>query len=111
MEVEQLWANRPTLMWEDRMNEGDDVYTVEIIFAVDAALRRYVTALTRADGTEATLLAAVRDVVLRLNEIDEEHDHFIETVEREDLYDFIQAGAVQAGYETTEDVTEEWREW
>jgi hypothetical protein len=53
MEVERLWANRPTLMWEDRMNEGDDVYTVEIIFAVDAALRRYVTALTHADGTSS----------------------------------------------------------
>lgn len=111
MEVERLWASRPTLIWEDRMNEGDDVYTVEIIFAVDAALRRYVTALLHADGTEATVLAAVRDVVLRLNEIDEEHDHFIETVEREELYDFIQAGAVLTGYETTEDMTEEWREW
>ena len=111
MEVERLSANRPTLMWEDRMNEGDDVYTVEILFPVDARLRRYVTALTRADGTEATVLAAVRDVVLRLNEIDEEHDHFIETVEREELYVFIQTGAVQAGYETTEDVTEQWREW
>lgn len=111
MEVEQLWANRPTLMWEDRMNEGDDVYTVELIFAVDAALRRYMTALLHADGAEGNVLAAVRDVVLRLNEIDEEHDHFIETVEREELYDFIQTGAVQAGYETTEDVTEEWREW
>lgn len=111
MEVERLWAERPTLIWENRMNEGDDVYTIEIIFAVDAVLRRYVTALTHADGTEASVLAAVRDVVLRLNEIDEDHDHFIETVEREDLYDFIQAGAVLAGYETTEDVTEEWREW
>ena len=111
MEVERLWANRPTLMWEDRMNEGDDVYTVEIIFAVDAALRRYVTALTYADGTEASVLAAVRDVVLRLNELDTEHDHFIETVEREELYDFIQAGAILAGYETNEDVTEEWRDW
>ncbi|UTT43226.1 hypothetical protein [Exiguobacterium aurantiacum] len=111
MEVEQLWANRPTLLWEDRMNEGDDIYTVEIIFAVDAALRRYVTALTHAGETEVSILAAVRDVVLRLNELDEEHDHFIETIEREELYDFIQAGVALAGYETTEDVTEEWREW
>ncbi|WP_214834211.1 hypothetical protein ACNOIU_01590 [Exiguobacterium mexicanum] len=87
------------------------MYTIEIVFAVDAVLRRYVTALTHADGTEVNVLTAVRDVVLRLNEIDEGHDHFIETVEREELYDFIQAGAVLAGYETTEDVTEEWREW
>jgi hypothetical protein len=111
MEVERLWANRPTLLWEDRMNEGDDVYTIEIIFSVDTALRRFVTALTHAAGTETGILTAVRDVVLRLNEIDEEHDHFIETIEREELYDFIQTGVALAGYETDEDVTEEWREW
>lgn len=111
MDFDQLWANRPTLLWEDRLNEGDDVYTLSAILAVDAALRRYTTALTHSDGTESSILSAVRDVVLRLNGLDEEHDHFIETLEREELYDFIRAGAAIAGYETDEDVTEEWREW
>ncbi|MCC5891661.1 hypothetical protein [Exiguobacterium sp.] len=111
MDVATLWANRPTLVWEDRLNEGDDIYTLSAILAVDAALKRYVTALTHSDGSEASVLAAVRDVVLRLNELDEEHDYFIETLEREELYEFIAAGATLAGYETDEDVTEEWREW
>ncbi|STO06980.1 MULTISPECIES: hypothetical protein [Exiguobacterium] len=111
MNVDTLWANRPTLVWEDRLNEGDDVYTLSAILAVDAALKRYITVLTRSDGSEDSVLAAVRDLVLRLNELDEEHDYFIETLEREELYEFIVAGAALVGYETDEDITEEWREW
>ncbi len=40
-----------------------------------------------------------------------EHDHFIETMEREFLYDFIDAAARIAGLESDEDITEESREW
>lgn len=111
MNVEALWANRPTLIWEERLNDGDDLYTLSAILAVDAALRQYVTTLSQSDGTETSVLTAVRDLVLRLNELDEEHDYFIETMEREELYEFIVAGAALAGYETEDDITEEWREW
>lgn len=111
MTMETLWANRPTLIWEERLNEGDDIYTLPAILAVDAALRQYANTLTRSDKSEASVLAAVHDLVLRLNELDEEHDYFIETMEREELYDFIVAAAALVGYETDDDVTEEWREW
>lgn len=111
MDFEQLWANRPTLLWENRLNDGDDVYTLSAILAVDAALRRYMSELMRSDATEESILLSVREAVLRLNDLYEEHDHFIATLEREELYDFIVAGAALAGYETDDDMTAEWREW
>ena len=52
----------------------------------------------------------VKEVVLNINELNDEHDYFIETMEREDLYEFIDTARI-AGLESEEDITEEWREW
>ena len=35
----------------------------------------------------------VKEVVLNINELNDEHDYFIETMEREDLYEFIDTAA------------------
>jgi hypothetical protein len=43
--------------------------------------------------------------------LNEKYDSFIETLEREELCDFIMEKAQNAGLETEEDITEEWREW
>ncbi|EEL89292.1 hypothetical protein bcere0029_8260 [Bacillus cereus AH1272] len=56
-------------------------------------------------------MQVVKEVVIKINELNIEHDHFIETMEREDLYEFIDTGARIAGLESEEDITEEWREW
>jgi hypothetical protein len=53
----------------------------------------------------------VKEVVININELNDEHDYFIETTEREDLYEFIDTAARLAGLESEEDITEEWREW
>ncbi|MDZ5605854.1 hypothetical protein U2I54_01675 [Bacillus pseudomycoides] len=50
----------------------------------------------------------VEKVVVSLNE---QYDFFIETLEREELYEFIVEVAAIAGLEVEEDITEEWREW
>ena len=55
-------------------------------------------------------MQVVKEVVIKLNELNIEHDHFIETME-EDLYEFIDTAARIAGLEPEEDITEEWREW
>jgi len=49
----------------------------------------------------------VKEVVMKLNELNIEHDYFIETMKREDLYEFIDAAARIAGLESEEDITEE----
>ncbi|UKS27290.1 hypothetical protein LOZ80_38655 [Paenibacillus sp. HWE-109] len=45
--------------------------------------------------------------------MNEENDYFIETMEREELAEFIDKVAQLAGLEVEEgqDITEEWREW
>ncbi|WIY60546.1 hypothetical protein QRY57_22410 [Bacillus arachidis] len=48
------------------------------------------------------MLECVEKVVVSLNELNEQYDFFIETLEREELYEFI--------VEVEEDITEEWRE-
>lgn len=61
--------------------------------------------------TEVEVMQVVKEVVIKINELNIEHDHFIETMEREDLYEFIDTAARIAGLESEEDITEEWREW
>ena len=39
--------------------------------------------------TEAAIMQIVEEVVIKINELNIEHDQFIETMEREDLYEFI----------------------
>lgn len=61
--------------------------------------------------TEIEIMQVVKEVVIKINELNDEYDYFIETMEREDLYDFIDTAAQIAGLESEEDITEEWREW
>ncbi len=61
--------------------------------------------------TEVEIMQVVQEVVITINELNIEHDYFIETMEREDLYDFIDTAAQIAGLVSEEDITEEWREW
>ena len=58
-------------------------------------------------------LKSVEEVVVAFNEMNENHDYFIETMEREELADFIHQAARLAGLDIheEEDITEEWREW
>ena len=60
--------------------------------------------------TEVEVTQVVKEVVIKLNELNIDHNHFIETMEREDLYDINTAARI-AGLESEEDITEEWREW
>jgi hypothetical protein len=48
-----------------------------------------------------------------MNKINKKHDHFIETLEREELSNFINSIVRKTGLETDSniDITEEWREW
>ncbi|MEM6434629.1 MAG: hypothetical protein AAF773_12360 [Cyanobacteria bacterium P01_D01_bin.115] len=68
-----------------------------------------------AANTEAgddQLRLAIQQVVLQLNDLNDSCDGWlIETDEREDLCQIILVAAQECGLTTTEDVTEEWRDW
>lgn len=103
----------PTDAWRIRMEEEeDDLFTEENLAAVADVLEDYQKKLLRLhEPSEKQILKQVEKTVLRLNTLNDQHDHFIETMEREELQEFIMEKAQEAGLETEEDVTEEWREW
>jgi len=113
MTFEELLRNNPTAEWKERMDEGDALFTDEMIKATNEVLNSYINNLKQLGDkpTEQDILECVEEVVVRLNELDEEYDHFIETMEREELCEFIIEAARIAGLECEEDITEEWREW
>jgi len=113
MTFEELTKNKPTLVWKQRMDEDDDLFNDENINATNKVLDSYINSLKvlRDNPTEEEILECVKKVVISLNELNENYDYFIETMEREELYEFITEAARIAGFESEEDITEEWREW
>ncbi|MBT2255411.1 hypothetical protein [Priestia megaterium] len=110
--MEELKNSKPTAAWQQRM-EDDEIFTAENIKATDEILDTY---MNRLEGSldkmsEQDILEYVQEVVIGLNELNEQFDYFIETLEREELCEFIIKAANAAGLETEEDITEEWREW
>jgi hypothetical protein len=113
MTFEELTKNKPTAEWKQRMDEDDDLFTDENINATNEVLDSYINNLKKLGDkpTEEDILECVKEVVIRLNELNDKYDYFIETMEREELCEFIIEAARIAGLESEEDITEEWREW
>jgi hypothetical protein len=62
--------------------------------------------------SEARIREAVKTAVCELNSLNDECDGaLIETDQREELCQIILVAATEAGLTTTDDITEEWREW
>ncbi|EEL83487.1 hypothetical protein bcere0028_8150 [Bacillus cereus AH1271] len=112
MTFEELKKNKPTISWVEYDEDGE-FFTEENISATNTVLDTYINHLEQLgeNPTEVEVMQVVKEVVIKINELNIEHDHFIETMEREDLYDFIDTAAQIAGLESEEDITEEWREW
>ncbi|MEM5005423.1 hypothetical protein ABEP42_28710 [Priestia megaterium] len=110
--MEELKNNKPTAAWQQRM-EDDEIFTVENIKATDEILDTYINRLEGSVDkmSEQDILEYIQEIVIGLNELNEQFDYFIETLEREELCEFIIKAANAAGLETEEDITEEWREW
>ncbi|HDR7542877.1 MULTISPECIES: hypothetical protein [Bacillus] len=112
MTFDELKKNKPTTSWVESDEDGE-FFTEENISTTNTVLDTYINNLQRLgeNPTEVEVMQVVKEVVIKLNELNIEHEHFIETMEREDLYEFIDTAARIAGLESEEDITEEWREW
>ena len=105
--------NRPVLK-SDKISKFYGYSNFPKVFKItDEILDTY---MNRLEGSldkmsEQDILEYVQEVVIGLNELNEQFDYFIETLEREELCEFIIKAANAAGLETEEDITEEWREW
>jgi len=112
MTFDELKKNKPTTSWVEYDEDGE-FFTEENISATNKVLDTYINNLKQLgeNPPEVEVMQVVKDVVIKINELNIKQNHFIETMEREDLYEFIDAAARIAGLESEEDITEEWREW
>jgi hypothetical protein len=55
--------------------------------------------------------AILRDCILAFNRLDEENDHWIETIEREDIAEHFYQLATLAGLADEPELADEWRDW
>lgn len=112
MNLDELKKNKPTNQWVEN-GEDDEFFTKKNINEINEVLNAYIDNLVKlgANSSEEEIMKAVKEVVIRINDLNEKYDYFIETMEREDLYQFIDTAAKIAGLESEDDITEEWREW
>lgn len=105
----------PTAKWTRRMKSGDSSFTKAGIDEARALLERYVSTLVALTNRKAAsgIYNSVKKLVLALNKLNARHDSMIETLEREELCDFIDKIIRATGLEVAAgtDLTEPWREW
>lgn len=114
--VQEMLNEKPTKLWHDRMVEyEDDLFTPERLQQCDELMEKFLSDLiqTQAAPKQEKIMKCVEKIVISFNHLNEENDYFIETMEREELAEFINKAARLAGLEIEEgeDITEEWREW
>ncbi|MNC46599.1 hypothetical protein D3C75_956240 [compost metagenome] len=96
---------------------GDDLFTEERLELCDKALDSFINRLEKIDSDiderNEEIMKCVEKIVIAFNELNDENDYFIETMEREELAEYIDRAAKIAGLEVEDglDITEEWREW
>lgn len=104
-----LRAERPFAGWRG-------THSAKLVAAARATFRTMIDGLIAlgpkptADASRPVLQACVE----RFNELDGQHDHFVDTIEREDICEHfarvVHAAGV-AGHDAAVDLTEPWREW
>lgn len=113
MTLQDLKNSKPTEEWRESLEEGDELFTEESIAESERVLDQFIDGLISLGdtGNEEEIMRLVEKAVTEFNTLNEKYDYYIETLEREDLCDFIMEAVSLAGLETDEDITEEWREW
>lgn len=92
----------------------DAGYTQEHVDSCDEILNEFLSSLSKVEGVEKreSIMGVVKIAVLALNDLNAQCDgSMIETDQREQLCELIITAANDAGLNTEDDITEEWREW
>ena len=111
--VVELKKNKPTHEWKAVANKGGWNYSSSVLQGTDDILDGYIVSLAQDKAINKTdnTLAYVETAVIALNGLSRNNGYFIETMEREQLADFIQSSAIRVGFSYQGDITERWREW
>ena len=96
------------------MAEGDDMFSEESITAVETALTEYVQTLCKTvqKKNATTVYNSMGKLVKKINKINDKYG-LIETMEREELCDWLNTLIRKTGLELEDnvDITDEYREW
>ena len=115
-EIQAFLSETPITQWRKRMAQGDDMFSEESITAVEKALTEYVQTLCEAvqKKNATTVYNSMGKLVKKLNKINNKYKYgLIETMEREELCEWMNAIIRKTGLELADDVdiTDEYREW
>jgi hypothetical protein len=109
--ISNLKTKTPTKSWEIRMNEGDDMFKQKDIEFAQKVLETFIDTICEATvQKKATkIYSAIKKVVFSFNR----NGDYIETLEREELVDFILESVILTGFKIDDnsDLTQQWREW
>ncbi len=105
----------PITAWTKRMKKGDNNLTIKNIEDSKYLLTAFLDNLLIAtEQKKASLIySAIRKVTQGFNKLNDKYPSFIETLEREELVDYIHDAIRMTGFkiESEIDLTVEWREW
>lgn len=115
-----LSTNLPTKDWQKRMAEDSEEgeaspFTTKNIYAAELVLKEFINALEVATEKKkaSQVQASIKKAVIAFNKLNPKNNYFIETLEREELVDFMTKAVSLTGFKIEEgaDITEDWREW
>lgn len=114
-ELKFLKKEKPTDNWTKRMIEGDSMFNQNCINESEGLLDSFIDDLIEATKSKnaITVFSKVKKIVIGFNKLNKKHDSFIETMEREELADYIERATQLTGFVIAEgvDITEDNREW
>ena len=90
-------------------------FTAENIRAAAQVLKKFIGTLEVAVAKRkvSQVQGAIKKTVVTFNKLNPKNNYFIETLEREELVDFMIKAVRLTGFKVEEDadITESWREW
>ena len=104
----------PTSKWKERMLQGDEIFTEDGIAKFEQLLEDFVNQLIKMihKKNATTIYNSVKKVVNKINAANHNYE-IIDTLEREELCEFINQVVRKAGLDIDSkiDLTEDWRDW
>ena len=113
--IEKLKNDLPIKKWTKRLAKGDNIFNEKNLKDSENILIGFIEEVSSGltENSNSKIRKAIKKVVEKFNKLNIRHENFIETMEREELAEFINKIANLTGLtnDTGGAITEEWREW
>lgn len=110
-----LKKSKPTSNWRHRLNEGDSIFNDSNIRESETILDSFIDNLAIATKSKkaSSIYSTAKKVTEIFNKANRKQNNFINTMEREELVNFIENAIKLTGFKIDNgvDITEHWRQW